>query len=294
MSTPPNTPTNPDQATSAGYDWDDPHHFHAGAPVDEDGHHHEEHHVASWQGNVVVLFALLFFTFLTVYVAAGEVLLTTYTDIPITQLWNVIIAMGIATVKAMLVCMYFMHLRHDKALNTMVLLFTFATMGMFMAMPAIDVASRGNVKPFAQGAIEPGGTGVGMSRMSGEDITGSIVTVAREKKIAEVGEEEYWKKFYYYKAKYKPHKQPKRHKADENNHHAKWLAAGGADHDDKDGSDHAKPAIAQETSSANRSIVRTGLTPGLFDDHAGDDTTDDHDHDAEANEPETDASESDT
>ncbi|MEM7754902.1 MAG: cytochrome C oxidase subunit IV family protein [Planctomycetota bacterium] len=257
--------TDHNQTKPAGYDWDDPHAFHEGAPVDEDGHHHEEHHVSPWQLNVVILFVLLFFTFATVLVAKGEVILTTYTDFPITQLWNVIIAMSIATVKAMLVCMYFMHLRHDKPLNTMVMLFTFATMGMFMTMPAIDVGSRGSIKPYAVGEVVPGGSGVGMARWNGEAITGSIVAQSREAKIAEVGEEEFWKKFYYYKAKYKPHKEPYRHPADETDVHAKWLAAGGAHYGHDDHGDTTAHAKAPEVSTANRRIVRAGLTPGLFD-----------------------------
>lgn len=263
----------PDQ----GFSWEDPHHFHPGDHDPNNPHSAHEHHVSSWQLNVVILFVLLFFTVLTVVVAKGEVILTTYTDFPITQLWNVIIAMAIATVKAMLVCMYFMHLRHDKALNTMVLLFTFATLGMFMAMPAIDIGSREAVKGYGLEPIVPGGSGVGMSRWNGEDISGSIVEVSRQDKIAEVGEEKYWKKFYDYKLHYK-HKVPYRHKADEKDIHAKWLAAGGAHHGDHADGEHHTPFGLPETSTANRRVVRTGLTPGLFDATAGSPPPHEDDH----------------
>jgi caa(3)-type oxidase subunit IV len=70
-----------------------------------------EHHVSPWQLNVAILFVLLFFTFLTVVSRQGRGHPDHLHRLPITQLWNVIIAMSIATVKAMLVCMYFMHLR---------------------------------------------------------------------------------------------------------------------------------------------------------------------------------------
>jgi len=283
-------PTKPE-----GYDWDDPHGFHEGTPIDEEGHHHEEHHVSSWQLNVVILFALLFFTLLTVIVAKGEVFLTTYTDIPITQLWNVIIAMAIATVKAMLVCMYFMHLRHDKALNTMVMLFTFATLGMFMTMPAIDVGSRGAIKDYALGEVVEGGSGVGMSRPNGEDISGSVVVQSREKKIAEVGEEKFWETFYKKKADYKHHVH--RHPADEKDYFAKWVAKGSQSY-----KDYKADVVAEipepEVSSANRQVIRTGLTPGLFDaeapkpkavhddDHSDDGhSDDDHSGDNHAEDP---------
>jgi cytochrome c oxidase subunit 4 len=266
-----------------GYDWDDPHGFHEGSPVGEDGHHHEEHHVSSWQLNVAILFVLLFFTFLTVLVAKGEVILTTYTDFPITQLWNVIIAMSIATVKAMLVMMYFMHLRHDKPLNSMVMLFTFATMGLFMTFPAIDIASREAVKDYGLAQIVPGGSGAGMSRWNGADISGSIVEDSRNRMIAKKGEDAYWKYFYNNYAHYH-HGDVPRHYADENNIHAKWIEAGGGHHADH-AADHAEPE-RPVVSDASRTIVRTGLTPGLFSaeapadhgDQHGEDHSDDKDH----------------
>jgi len=268
------------------FSWDDPHGFHPHEHDPDNPHSAEEHHVSGWQLNVAVLAALLFFTLLTVFVAKGEVLLTTYTDIPITQLWNVIIAMAIATVKAMLVMMYFMHLRHDKALNTMVMLFTFATLGMFMTMPALDIGNREAVKGYGLDEVIEGGSGVGMARPNGDPIAGSIVEVSRQNKIAEVGPEKYWKKFYEYKLHYK-HKTPERHPSDENNIHAKWIAAGGAHHHDDHDAEHASAHNAGDaaghtaadeqhtpfglptTSTANRQVVRTGLTPGLFSAAAG-------------------------
>ncbi len=252
-----------------GYDWDDPHGVHKGSPVDDEGHHHEEHHVTSWQLMVGVLAALLFFTFLTVLVAKGEVILTTYTDFPITQLWNVNIAMSIATIKAMFVCLYFMHLRHDKPLNGMVMLTTIVTLGLFMTFPAIDLANRDLVKPWGGTTEVDGGSGVGMSRWNGEDISGPIVTQAREKKIAELGEDKYWKYFYTNYSHYH-HGDVPRHPADEKDVHAKWIAAGGGhhgdDHADTSAADaHGIRAEAPEVSTASRRVIRTGLTPGLFD-----------------------------
>ena len=162
--------------------WDpmDPHGFHKDADG-RDAHH--QHHVSSWQLQVIVLAALLFFTFFTVAVASAEVWVTTYLDIHITQLWNVIIAMAIATVKAMLVCMYFMHLRHDNPLNTYIMLFTLLTLGLFLAFPAIDTGSRGFVNEERATVLWIGGTGQGLERKDGRNVSMQIVYQARQEKI---------------------------------------------------------------------------------------------------------------
>jgi cytochrome c oxidase subunit 4 len=48
------------------------------------------------------------------------------------------IAMAIATIKAMLVILFFMHLRHDKALNNLIFFFCFAFFFLFIAFVLID------------------------------------------------------------------------------------------------------------------------------------------------------------
>lgn len=247
------------------YDWSDPHGFHHDAEGHETAH---QHHVSTWQLQVGVLIALLALTFLTVLVAKGEAFVLTYTDFPITQLWNVIIAMVIATIKAMLVCMYFMHLRHDNALNTWVLLFTFGVLIMFLLMPAIDTASRGIVDPQHEGQVLAGGTGA-PGRATGEyndegkpvreNIEGSIIDYRREEYIAAHGAREYWFHFYDYKAeKYHHAKLPKRHEEDAGDYYAKWKKQY------LKSDDYMAKHGGPPTSTANSRVVRTGLTPGLF------------------------------
>ncbi len=54
------------------------------------------------------------------------------------------IAMAIATVKAMLVILFFMHLRHDKALNNLIFFFCFAFFFLFIAFVLIDTLQYQN------------------------------------------------------------------------------------------------------------------------------------------------------
>jgi cytochrome c oxidase subunit IV len=60
------------------------------------------------------------------------------------------IAMAIATVKAMLVILFFMHLRHDKALNNLIFFFCFAFFFLFIAFVLIDTLQyQGDISSFA-------------------------------------------------------------------------------------------------------------------------------------------------
>ena len=234
------------------FDLDDPHGFHH----DAEGHETHAHHASPWQLLVGVLLALLFFTALTVFVAESEVLLTTYTDFPITQLWNVIIAMSIATMKAMLVMMYFMHLRHDNPLNTWIMLFTFLTFAIFMTFTAIDIANRDIINPFKAQVAVAGGTGVAQQHYGseGSSWTGMAkVDWLRERKIEslieehgpEQGEWEYWKHFYDEEAHY--HHETHRYVRDDlpedsilwdsKNYYQRWLE----EHNNQD-QDHDQPA----------------------------------------------------
>lgn len=101
--------------------------------MSDDSHstHGEEHGV----GHVVplkLLFgiggALLFFTAVTVWV--------TYIDLG--RSGNLIIAMAIATVKAGLVCAYFMHLRWDRPFNALVFVSSLLFVSLFISMLLLD------------------------------------------------------------------------------------------------------------------------------------------------------------
>src|ERR1700690_959924 len=58
--------------------------------------------------------------------------------------WNVIIALGIASVKASLVALFFMHLRHDKPMSAVIFVTGAAVLGVFLMVCTLDSNARGN------------------------------------------------------------------------------------------------------------------------------------------------------
>ena len=53
--------------------------------------------------------------------------------------WEVWVSLGIATVKAVLVAVYFMHLRHDRAFNALVFLSSLVFVALFLALTLMDL-----------------------------------------------------------------------------------------------------------------------------------------------------------
>jgi cytochrome c oxidase subunit 4 len=82
------------------------------------------------------LIALLFLTVITVgaaYVDFGS--------------GNVVIALTIATIKATLVALFFMHLRYEKPVNGVIAAAGFLFLGIFLMFCFIDVGARVNLQP---------------------------------------------------------------------------------------------------------------------------------------------------
>ncbi len=260
-----------DNAQTAGIDWSDPHAFHH----DPSGHHDEHDnlhpHVTPWQHLVFVLLALLFFTALTVFAANAEAWAVSM-GVHITHFWNVVIAVSIAVVKASLVCMFFMHLKYDTPLNTMVLLTTLFVFGLFLMFTSIDLGKRGMVNPVKAQIIQPGGNGIGMVKGGGN--LGANITTARKKQAIErlaatiaadhgrdtpneedlaEANKEFWFEFYHHKVEDHHGEIPPRHLDDTENIHAEWLAH------------HRRELDARRVSDASHSRPKHGLTPGLFD-----------------------------
>lgn len=96
------------------------------------GDKHDEHHGIAhvMPANVLLAVggALLFLTAVTVWV--------TYADLG--RSGNLIVAMVIATIKAGLVCAYFMHLRWDKPFNTLVFVSSVLFVGLFITIALMD------------------------------------------------------------------------------------------------------------------------------------------------------------
>jgi len=85
---------------------------------------------------VATLFVLLILTAITVgasYINFGS--------------GNVVIALAIATVKATIVGLIFMHLLHDKPVNAVIAIAGFIFLGIFLMFDFIDVDSRSNPQP---------------------------------------------------------------------------------------------------------------------------------------------------
>lgn len=63
---------------------------------------------------------------------------------------NVIIAMAIATTKASLVCLYFMHLKYDKKFLSIAFLSSLIFLGLFLGFTLLDINTREDQQPFTK------------------------------------------------------------------------------------------------------------------------------------------------
>jgi cytochrome c oxidase subunit IV len=100
----------------------------------------------------VTLAVLLVLTVITVIVAGFDLGNT-----------NVVVAIGIATVKATLVALIFMHLRHDKPINAVIAVSGFLFLGLLLMFCMTDIDARLNPTPgtlkVAPKAAAPSGAG---------------------------------------------------------------------------------------------------------------------------------------
>ena len=93
----------------------------------------------------VTLGCLLFLTFLTVLIAQfdlGEA--------------NVFAAIGVATIKATIVALFFMHLLHDKLMNSVILCTALVMLGLLLAFSFMDSTTRDDMIP--NGGMAPAGS----------------------------------------------------------------------------------------------------------------------------------------
>jgi len=92
---------------------------------DHQGHGHV--HVMPPSILIAVFVALLALTFITVAV--------TRVDMGPLNIW---VAMGVATIKATLVALYFMHLKYDNRFNLLIFLASFLFVGFFVSITMLD------------------------------------------------------------------------------------------------------------------------------------------------------------
>jgi cytochrome c oxidase subunit 4 len=89
--------------------------------------HEGSAHVVSFRILLAVFIALLVLTYITVAVR--------YINLGGLNIW---IALGIATIKAALVVLYFMHLRYDSPFNSIVFVTALAFMFLFLGITILD------------------------------------------------------------------------------------------------------------------------------------------------------------
>lgn len=112
-------------------------------------------HIASAKSLLATFGALIVLTFVTVIVP--RLGLTSGTV-------DLVIAMVIATIKATLVALFFMHLRHERAFNIVVFLSAFAFVAVFIMFTMVDtfqyapaVEWTEKIVPPEPGAVTPDG-----------------------------------------------------------------------------------------------------------------------------------------
>jgi cytochrome c oxidase subunit 4 len=115
--------------------------------MSDHSHTHDFNHATpnDWKTYLAILVALLILTVITVVVAGFDF-----------GNFNVIVALTIATIKGSLVVLYFMHLRHDKMINSIIFLSALLFLSFLLILCLIDVNSRILPKPANWKGPEPG------------------------------------------------------------------------------------------------------------------------------------------
>jgi cytochrome c oxidase subunit IV len=217
-------------------------------PLDQLDPHHEEHHhghvILSTFTLVSVLMALLFFTALTVFLSRFEIWFGEVFQVDVANWVNIAIVLSIATVKSIMVGLFFMQLKYDHPINAIVFLFCLFGVALFLGFTMIDLGTRGNVYAYKGQERIRGGMGITVTRdhasFAPELATGGkpIALFWRDAELERLalayGEEEghrrYWEKY--------------------RTAHGYPVEV---------------PAVRRIPSDPNRSRPRTGLTEGLFD-----------------------------
>jgi cytochrome c oxidase subunit 4 len=85
-------------------------------------------------------------TLLTLLVLTGITVAASYVDFGSSSI-NVVVALTIATIKATLVALFFMHLLHDKPVNGIIAAAGFVFLGLFLMFTLLDFDTREHPTP---------------------------------------------------------------------------------------------------------------------------------------------------
>jgi cytochrome c oxidase subunit IV len=109
----------------------------------DDGHVHV--HVHSWRFYAGILGALLVLTVITVAVSYVNIdgTIALGREVEGVGAWNLTVALLVATMKASLVVLFFMHLREDKRFNALIFVGSLLFIGVFFAYTMNDTKYRG-------------------------------------------------------------------------------------------------------------------------------------------------------
>ena len=104
----------------------------------EHGGQSDHAHEHSWKGYLYILLILLVLTIITV--SASRINFGSSSA-------NVVIAMTIATIKASLVAIFFMHLKDDKPINGLIFVSSLLFLAIFLGFSIVDADSRFDTRP---------------------------------------------------------------------------------------------------------------------------------------------------
>lgn len=104
---------------------------------------HQENHVASLKTYYSVFGALVFLTFVTIFISVGF----THFGIDVGQ-YAIVLAMGVAVIKVLLVGAIFMHLLHEDKLILLIILTSAFFIALFFGMVMLDTHSRGAITDY--------------------------------------------------------------------------------------------------------------------------------------------------
>lgn len=96
-----------------------------------------EHYGSGYKVYFLVCAALVVLTAVTVYVSYIEF-----------GIFNIVIAMVVASIKASIVALYFMHLKFEDSITWVFALYPLSLLFLLIAMTMIDTFTRQNVLPY--------------------------------------------------------------------------------------------------------------------------------------------------